>query len=104
MKLAITATGKTLQSDMDTRFGRCTYFIVYDSEYNNHEIYENPHKDDAGGAGPAAAQFIAAKGVKKIISGHFGDKAKNILQNLQIEMEENHEGGTIESIITNIKS
>ena len=32
MRIAITATGPTLDAEVDPRFGRCQYFIVVDPE------------------------------------------------------------------------
>lgn len=32
MKVAITATGNSLDAKLDSRFGRCSYFAIYDTE------------------------------------------------------------------------
>ena len=86
MKIAITATGNTLTSKLDTRFGRCSYFAIYDLETNDTEFIQNPNKEAAEGAGPAAVQMIVSRGVKQIISGEFGSKVRSILDNLNIQM------------------
>ncbi|MEN6569626.1 MAG: NifB/NifX family molybdenum-iron cluster-binding protein [Rikenellaceae bacterium] len=98
MKIAITSEGNSLNSLIDPRFGRCAFFAIYDTDTQNTEFIPNPAKESSEGAGPAAAQFIASKGVKKIVAGEFGSKIKSLLDNLQIEML-NDNGKTISEII-----
>ena len=86
MKIAITSTGNTKESKMDTRFGRCTYFAIYDTEQLNVDFILNPNKESTEGAGPASVQLVASKGVKQIISGQIGGKVKSILESLQIQL------------------
>ena len=86
MKIAITSTGDTLTATLDSRFGRCPYFAIYDMDTDQAEFVQNPNKESNSGAGPASAQLIASLGVKKIISGEFGGKVKTILESLQIQM------------------
>ena len=86
MKIAITATDNTTTAKLDSRFGRCAYFAIYDTETGTTEFIQNDNKNSAEGAGPASVQLIASKGVKQVISGEFGGKAKSILEDLQIQM------------------
>jgi predicted Fe-Mo cluster-binding NifX family protein len=86
MKIAITSTGNSPDSKLDSRFGRCAYFVVYDNEINSTEFIPNPNKDNVEGAGPASVQLIASRGVKKVVSGEFGAKVKAIFDQLQIQL------------------
>jgi predicted Fe-Mo cluster-binding NifX family protein len=86
MKIAITSEGNSPDSKLDRRFGRCNYFVIYDTETKSTEYIPNPNKDNIEGAGPASAQLVASKGVKKIISGEFGGKVKSIFDSLQIQL------------------
>ena len=86
MKVAITSTGNSLESTLDQRFGRCAFFVVYDTESKATEFIPNPNAEAESGAGPASVQLIASKGVKKIVSGEFGLKIKPILDSLKIQM------------------
>lgn len=86
MKIAITSTGDTLNSTIDSRFGRCAFFAIYDTETKSTEFIFNPIKDTQEGAGPAAVQFVAAHKVSKIVSGEFGMKIKSLLDSLKINM------------------
>ncbi|MDD5456268.1 MAG: NifB/NifX family molybdenum-iron cluster-binding protein [Candidatus Margulisbacteria bacterium] len=88
MKIAITSTGNELNSDMDPRFGRAQYYIIYDIDHD--EIMEiinnNDNMNASGGAGTSAAQIIAAKGAEAVISGNFGPNATKGLTGFGIKM------------------
>ncbi|MEN6456248.1 MAG: NifB/NifX family molybdenum-iron cluster-binding protein [Prolixibacteraceae bacterium] len=86
MKIAITSTGNALTSKLDSRFGRCSYFVIYDTETKSVEFIPNPNKDHVEGAGPASVQLVASKGVKKVVSGEFGAKVKAVFDQLQIQL------------------
>lgn len=86
MKVAIASTGNSLEARLDSRFGRCSFFAIYNTENGVVEEFAiNPNKESIEGAGPASAQLIASKGVEKIVSGEVGAKVKSILESLQIE-------------------
>ena len=86
MKVAITSTGNTLDSKLDQRFGRCTCFVIYNTETKGIEFIPNPNRDAQEGAGPASVQIVASKGVEKVISGEFGFKIKSLFDSLKIQM------------------
>jgi len=86
MKVAITSKGNNLDSKLDERFGRCSYFVIYDTETKGMEFLPNPNKDAQEGAGPASVQIVASRDVRKIISGEFGLKIKSLLDSLKIQM------------------
>ncbi len=86
MKIAITSTGDTLDATIDSRFGRCSYFAIYDTVTKSTEFILNPGKEAQEGAGPTAVQFIAVQKVSRIVSGEFGTKIKPLLESLNIEM------------------
>ena len=41
MKIAVSSTGKTLESAIDPRFGRCAYFMIIDTEDMSFEVFDN---------------------------------------------------------------
>ncbi|HOW39211.1 MAG TPA: NifB/NifX family molybdenum-iron cluster-binding protein [Bacteroidales bacterium] len=86
MKIAITCVSNSLESKLDQRFGRCSYFAIYDTETRGIEFLPNPNKEAQEGAGPASVQLVASRNVKKIISGEFGIKIKTLLDSLKIQM------------------
>lgn len=86
MKVAITSSGNSLESKLDQRFGRCSFFVIYDTETKGMEFIPNPNKDAQEGAGPASVQLVASRNVNKIISGEFGIKIKSLIDSLKIQM------------------
>jgi predicted Fe-Mo cluster-binding NifX family protein len=86
MKIAITSTGNSLEAKLDSRFGRCSYFVVYDTISCSTEFIPNPNMETIEGAGPASVQLVASKGVSKVVSGEFGAKVKSIFDQLKIQL------------------
>ncbi len=86
MKIAITSTGNNPESLLDSRFGRCSYFVIFDTDSHSIEFIPNPNKENIDGAGPASVQLVASKGAKKVVSGEFGSKVKSMFDSLQIQL------------------
>jgi predicted Fe-Mo cluster-binding NifX family protein len=86
MKVAITSTGNSHDATLDSRFGRCSFFVVFDTETHATEFIPNPNQENIEGAGPASVQLVASRGVKKVVSGEFGAKVKSIFDSLQIQL------------------
>ena len=99
MRVAITSTGNSLDSTLDERFGRCSYFVVYDTESKSTEFIPNPNKEVEQGAGPASVELVASRNVDKIVSGEFGAKIKPLLDSLKIQMIVVNEQKTVNEII-----
>jgi len=79
MRIAITATGPTLDAEVDPRFGRCQYFIIVDPETMGFEALENSNAMAGGGAGISTGQMIAGKGVEVVLTGNCGPNAYQVL-------------------------
>jgi predicted Fe-Mo cluster-binding NifX family protein len=75
MKICVTAVSGSLEAQTDPRFGRCPYFVIVDSETMKFEAVPNTASGLMSGAGIQAAQTIAGKGVKVLITGNVGPNA-----------------------------
>ena len=75
MKIGISSTGADLDAQIDPRFGRCSYFLVVDSETMSFESISNESAMASGGAGIQAAQTVVKAGVQLIITGNVGPNA-----------------------------
>ena len=104
MKIAITSTGNTLDSDLDAHFGRCSYFVFYDTENHGYEFARNDNRDTDEKAGSMAVDFIASKKVEKVISGIFGIKVKSLINDAGIQMITFQKKITIREIISLINN
>jgi predicted Fe-Mo cluster-binding NifX family protein len=86
MKICVTATANSLDAQIDPRFGRCSYFVIVDSETMQFQAIPNTAANVTGGAGIQAAQTIANEGVKMLITGNVGPKAFQALSAAGIEV------------------
>jgi len=86
MKIAISATGSSLDAEVDSRFGRCRYFIVIDPDTMQSEAVENAGALASGGAGISTAQMIVGRGVGAVLTGHCGPNAYQVLSAAGIEV------------------
>jgi predicted Fe-Mo cluster-binding NifX family protein len=86
MKTVITSLGNTTESLLDKRFGRSHWFCIYDSETKETQFITNPNIDADGGAGTQTSEMLIEMGVSKAISGHFGPKAKSLLDKFKVQM------------------
>jgi len=78
-KIAISAVGSDLNSLVDSRFGRCSYFLLIDKEGELIESIPNQGQQARRGAGVAAAQTLVDAGVETVISGNIGPSAYSVL-------------------------
>lgn len=79
MKLAISSTGDTLESEVDSRFGRCKYFVIYDEDTKEFEALKNSAQFAGSGAGVQAAESVVRSGAKTVLTGNVGPKAFQVL-------------------------
>jgi predicted DNA-binding protein (UPF0251 family)/predicted Fe-Mo cluster-binding NifX family protein len=87
MKIAVTAKGSTLGSDVDPRFGRASTFIIYDTESGEAQALSNAQGVALpGGAGIQAAQTIHDHGAEVLLTGHCGPNAFRTLQAAGVEV------------------
>lgn len=103
MKIAITSKGNTPDSLVDSRFGRCEFFAIYDTEDDKLRFVENPNRDAASGAGPASVVLIAREGVQKVVCAEFGMKVKKQMEDLDIQPVIMKDEKTVDEIVKLIR-
>lgn len=86
MKVAVSATGPTLDAEVDPRFGRCQYLVFVDTDSMEFEAQENPNVAAGGGAGISTAQTVANNGVNAVLTGNVGPKASQVLEPAGIQV------------------
>ena len=104
MLIAITSTGKTLQDQLDPRFGRTKYFILYEIDTKFFKVIDNTTALNAPqGAGIQAAQNLSQQNVSVLLTGHCGPNAYKTLQAANIDI---YTGvtGTIQDVIDSYKN
>lgn len=86
MKIAISATGPDLDAQVDSRLGRCQYFIIVDPETMEFEGIQNISAGAMHGAGIQTAQIIISKGAKVVLTGNSGPNAFQTLSAAGIQV------------------
>jgi len=99
MKIAVTSTGDTPDSEVDPRFGRAKFFMIYDDEKDSFEAIDNVQNLQAAqGAGIQAAQNVADAGCRALITGHIGPKAFGALKAAGVKISTGASGTVREAI------
>ncbi|MGM0568405.1 MAG: NifB/NifX family molybdenum-iron cluster-binding protein [Elusimicrobiota bacterium] len=104
MKVCLTSTGKSLDSKLDSRFGRCAYFIFLDTEDSeNFESLANAAANASHGAGIQASQFVMEKKPAAVITGNIGPNASSVLSNAGIKVYTFTAEGSVMEALTALK-
>lgn len=103
MKIAITSEGKGPDAVVDPRFGRCKYFLIFDTDSGNFEVLENASAQQTGGAGIQAGQLVVSKGVEAVLTGNMGPNAFQVIQSAGVKVITGV-SGKISEIIKEYKS
>ena len=117
MKIIISSNGETIDSPIDTRFGRCKYFVMVEienSEIKNVSTIENQGAIQGHGAGIKAAEQIGNLKPDLLITGSLGPNAFDIIKELEIpafqgfgtvkESVEKFISGELNKITNNVES
>jgi predicted Fe-Mo cluster-binding NifX family protein len=76
MKIAVTAMGQDIGSEVDPRFGRARYILIIDQDGAVSEAIDNAQNFNAmRGAGIQAAKNLADRKVDVLLTGHCGPNA-----------------------------
>jgi predicted Fe-Mo cluster-binding NifX family protein len=85
-KICVSATGSSIDSEIDPRFGRCAYFIIADTDTMRCQCLPNAAYDSPHGAGIQAAQVVVNQSVQAVITGMVGPNAHRVLSAAGIEV------------------
>lgn len=98
MKIAITSTGQTLDSQVDPRFGRAAYFIIVDPESMDFDAVENKNTDTSGGAGINSAKIVIDTRVHAVLTGNCGPNAQRTLSAADVKLYAGLKGSVLEAV------
>lgn len=79
MKIAVSASGDSMDAEVSERFVSCEYFLVVDLETLGYETVPNPGVETPGSAGFKAARTLSEHGVKAVLTGEVEANAKHAL-------------------------
>ena len=86
MKIVISSTGPSLDSEVDPRFGRCQYFMVVDLDDMSFEALPNENLAQGSGVGIQAAKLVADRGAKAVLTGNIGPNAQDVLAEVGVDV------------------
>jgi len=99
MKIAVSATGQSPDANVDPRFGRAAFFVVYDTDTNAWSAHDNVQNLNAAqGAGIQSAETVSRLGAEVIITGHCGPKAFRTLSAAGIKIVVGPDGTVQEAV------
>lgn len=100
MRIAVSSTGKELNSDIDPRFGRASYFVIVDPETLEFEIVENKQNLNLPqGAGIQSGETVVSNNVDVLISGNCGPKAFKVLDKAGVTIVTGAKGRVIDAVL-----
>jgi predicted Fe-Mo cluster-binding NifX family protein len=92
MKIAVSAVGRSLDAEVDPRFGRCPYFLIVETADLSFEAVPNASVSLGGGAGIQSAQLMAEKAVEVVLTGNCGPNAYRTLEAAGIKVVTGYAG------------
>ena len=101
MKIAISATGRGLDSNIDVKFERCSFFLILDIEKNSLLSFENKTKDRPHEIGGTIGQLIANEGIDTVITSDIGPSAFDIFKRYGIKVYQ--ADGIVEDAVRRLK-
>lgn len=99
MKIAVTAKGPDLNSEMDPRFGRAAYIVIVDTETLDFEAFDNSANQAAfKGAGIQAAVLVSDNDAQVLLTGYCGPNAFSTLEKAGVKVVNDQEGRVIDAV------
>ncbi len=98
MKVAVTSSGKSLDSGVDPRFGRCACFVVVETDDSSFTAVDNTSASLGGGAGIQSARVVAEQGAKVVLTGNVGPNAHQALSAAGIQVITGCSGTVAEAV------
>ena len=87
MKVVITSQGNDLASEVDLRFGRAKWLIVFDTETDDFQVHDNElNLNAAQGAGIQTGRNVANLGADAVITGNVGPNAFKTLSAAKVKI------------------
>lgn len=94
-KVAVSSAGPKADSQVEYRFARAPWFMIYDPAARSWQSFDNSKTaENPSGAGNEAARVLVDRGVKVVLTGYCGTNAYRALSAAGIKIYE-VSGGTV---------
>lgn len=99
MKIAVTAMGNDINSQIDPRFGRAAYILIIDAKTLEFKAYDNiENKNAFKGAGIKAAAMLSDKDAEVLLTGYCGPNAFQTLTTAGIKVVSDQQGSVMDAV------
>ena len=99
MRIAVSSEGQQPSSMVDPRFGRAKWFILYDTESEIFESFDNSQVLNLPqGAGIQAAQQVIDRKAEVVLTGHCGPNAFKTLLAGEVQVVVGASGTVLEAV------
>ena len=103
MTIAVSAKAKNMESQIEERFGRARWFLIYNLDDSSYNFIENVKQLKAPqGAGIQTAGALCNGGVNAVVTGHIGPKAFKVLIKAGVDIYL-REDGTVQEAVDDFK-
>ncbi|MCX6236140.1 MAG: dinitrogenase iron-molybdenum cofactor biosynthesis protein [Bacteroidia bacterium] len=103
MIIAIATNENHLNAVVDTHFGRCNWYCLFDTETRKSSFIVNPARHHPDKAGCEAADLLLVKNISLAIAGRFGSKVVDVFKRNNVQMVIPESQQTVSEIINQIK-
>ena len=104
MKIAVTAKGTDLDSQVDPRFGRAPYILIVETDDDTVKVMDNSENVNAfKGAGIQAAASVGDSGAEVLLTGYCGPNAFKTLGAAGVKVASDA-SGTVRDAVDAFKS
>ena len=86
MRIALPVDEKKNDTTVCMSYGRCPYFMIFDTEKNEYEYIDNQANSQTGGAGITASQMIVDAGCNIVLTPRLGENAADVLTAAEISI------------------
>jgi predicted Fe-Mo cluster-binding NifX family protein len=97
MKVALITKDRSFDSDLDIRFARGNFILIYDTENESHNFIKND-TENTHGAGPKMIECIVKNGVDAIIAHSLGKNAFDAAKAAGMKVFESSGGNAVDNI------
>lgn len=98
MIISMPVDDKKLESTICISYGRAPYFLIYDTETDQHLFLENTAANSQGGAGVKAAQILVDENVSILITPRCGENAAEVFNDAGVKIYKSNGKSIIENI------
>ena len=104
MRLFLNADTDSLSGQIDSSFGRCSYFFIYETEDESFKFLQNPHQDIQSSVGASVAQSAIELKINAVIAVNLGPRAFKLLKEADIEVYHATEGTPLRKVISQFEN